>query len=102
MLEEGLAQLIQRGYGDPIVIGHSTGGGIASNYLWNDERRFRIKKLILVAPLARTKGWFTTKVGSVFINLFSDDVHGSFERTQGMKGLLISNGRTLYKKIEFL
>jgi alpha-beta hydrolase superfamily lysophospholipase len=80
-----LEKLIQRArdeMADPFyVIGHSTGGAIAINYVLK-HRDHHFRKLVLVAPLVRSNYWYWTKLGYYLAKPFPfiDDIARKFRK----------------------
>ncbi|WP_085524287.1 alpha/beta hydrolase [Tuberibacillus sp. Marseille-P3662] len=67
---------------DPFyVIGHSTGGAIAINYVLK-HRNHRFNKVVLAAPLIRSKYWHLTKLGHTLAKPFPfiDDINRHFRK----------------------
>ncbi|QQK75536.1 alpha/beta hydrolase [Salicibibacter cibarius] len=56
-----------------VIIGHSTGAGVAAHYILS-ERHLPWRKLILVAPLARSRGWRPAKLGYYAANMFVEEI----------------------------
>ncbi|QQK79431.1 alpha/beta fold hydrolase [Salicibibacter cibi] len=56
-----------------VIIGHSTGAGVAAHYILS-ERNLQWRKLILVAPLARSRGWQPAKLGYYAANMFVEEI----------------------------
>lgn len=56
-----------------VIIGHSTGAGVAAHYILS-ERDLHWRKLILVAPLARSRGWQPAKLGYYAANMFVEEI----------------------------
>ncbi|MBM7587135.1 alpha-beta hydrolase superfamily lysophospholipase [Bacillus pakistanensis] len=71
------------------IIGHSTGGAIAINYvLKHHDHHFN--KMVLVAPLIRSSYWHLTKVG-LFLTKpvpFIDDIGRNFRQNSSSKNYL--------------
>ncbi|SDJ11487.1 alpha/beta hydrolase [Natribacillus halophilus] len=72
-LESALLRLAEEGINPRIMIGHSTGAGVAAHYALA-RRELDMQKLILVAPLARFRGWRQAKLGMYAASSFLKDV----------------------------
>jgi alpha-beta hydrolase superfamily lysophospholipase len=79
---EKLMQRARNERSDPFyVIGHSTGGAIAINYVLK-HRDHHFRKLVLVAPLIRSNYWYLTKLGYYLAKPFPfiDDIARKFRK----------------------
>ncbi|WP_257350981.1 alpha/beta hydrolase [Pseudalkalibacillus decolorationis] len=88
-----LEQLVQRARDEMsapfYVIGHSTGGAIAINYVLK-HRNHHFNKIVLVAPLIRSNHWYLTKLGFYLARPFPflDDIHRNFRENSSNKKYL--------------
>jgi alpha-beta hydrolase superfamily lysophospholipase len=82
------------------IIGHSTGGAIAINYVLK-HRDHHFNKLVLVAPLIRSNHWYWTKLGFYLAKPFPfiDDISRNFrENSSDQKYLAFTKKDPLQPK----
>nr|WP_281381434.1 alpha/beta fold hydrolase [Geomicrobium halophilum] len=87
-LQKALARLAQHHIHPQVIIGHSTGGGVAAHYVLS-EPDVDWKKCILVAPLLRSRAWKQTKLGYYAAQAFIEHVSRRYRTNSSDQDFLL-------------
>lgn len=69
------------------IIGHSTGGAVVMDYLFSGRRDY-FDKVILAAPLVRSKLWFLSKLGYAIYRPFAKNIFRVFRNVSSDRDFL--------------